>query len=285
MQNKKLLYSLVFSFAWAFNIFFRKLALNQGAAPLPFLLHSSIVSVLLLSFYIFTRKRKTLSFFSSQRALRQFLLMGIFVGAAWVFDTIGLTLTTSINYSFIMKNGFIFSILLAFYFFRESITRKKLFLILFLLLGAYFITTKGESFLPAAGDLVVLGASLLYSSATIVQKFLTKKMDAEVIGWGRVTSALLILFLFMGATRQLDFTFVTPSYILLAGILLSFTTVFLNKALSVSSVSYLTMMTMTVPVINAVLGTAFLGERMNTYQLVGGSLIIIGGILANKFKI
>lgn len=285
MQNKKLLYSLIFSVSWAFNIFFRKIALNQGVEPLPFLLTSSFVSVILLSLYVALLKRGKLTVFRTMPIAKLVVLMGLLVGAAWVFDTLGLSATSSINYSFILKTGFIFSIIFGLVFFREKITKTKLWLILVFGIGSYLITLQGSSFVPAAGDTLVILAALFYSGSTVAQKFLTKKVDPEVVGWARVSSAFLILFVWMSIIGSMNFTFESPTYILLAGILLSFTTVFINKALSVSSVSYLTMMTMTVPVISTILGLLFLKETMNIYEVLGGFLIVCGGIVVNKLKI
>jgi O-acetylserine/cysteine efflux transporter len=283
-MDKKLLYTLIFSVSWALNIFVRKLALNGGVSPLPFLFESSMVSVTVLTIYIAIKKRKDLSVFSSQKVFKQFLLMGMLIGAAWVFDTFGLTLTSSINYSFIIKSGLVFSILFAFIFFHEKLTKSKIIIILILLGGAYLITTGGNSLVPIKGDLIVIFASFFYSAATIVQKYLTKKVDPEVIGWGRVVSGMLILLLWLIVTKQPAFTNGYCLYILLAGILLSFTTVFINKALAVSSVSYLTIMTMTVPLINALLGIVFLDEIMNAYQIAGGIMILISGVVVNIKK-
>ena len=72
----------------------------------------------------------------------------------------------------------------------------------------------------------------------------------------------------------------TPVYVLLAGIASAFTTVYISKTISVSSVSYQTMMSMLTPVVNIYLGMTFLKEAINIYQILGGFLIIGSIILA-----
>ena len=73
--------------------------------------------------------------------------------------------------------------------------------------------------------------------------------------------------------------------VLLAAIFVTLTEIFLNKTLHISTASYMTMMSMLTPVIVIGLAFVFLGEIINLYQLIGGALIIISGILINRTNI
>jgi drug/metabolite transporter (DMT)-like permease len=74
-------------------------------------------------------------------------------------------------------------------------------------------------------------------------------------------------------------------YVLIVGFCLALTTIYLNKTLKESSVAYLSMMSMTVPVINSTLGLVFLKESVSIYQLVGGAMILGSIIMIQKLKI
>ena len=207
------------------------------------------------------------------------------VGFAWIADTWGLKLTTSINYSFIIKSGFVFSIIFAYIFFGEKITKHKMYLIILFLVGVYFLTTGGTSIIPKAGDLLVILAALFYSGSTIMQKNLVKQLDSDIVAWIRTSSAVFVLGIFLSFIHLQNFAIVEPVYIVIVGALLALTTIYLNKALTVSSVTYLTMMTMTVPVLNVLLGTLVLHESITSIQLVGGVIILLSAGVVQFLKI
>ena len=76
-----------------------------------------------------------------------------------------------------------------------------------------------------------------------------------------------------------------PSFVLISAILSTLTIIYLNKLLNLATASYATMMTMVVPVIVTVLGLIFLKEPINIFQILGGIIIIISGILVQKKNI
>ena len=282
--DRKFIYVSLFTLSWALAIFFRKLALNLGAHPVAFLMQSGLVSVSILTTYIALLKRKQLKKIK-KHTLKELGFMGLLVGFAWIADTWGLKLTTSINYSFIIKSGFVFSIIFAYIFFGEKITKHKMYLIILFLVGVYFLTTGGTSIIPKAGDLLVILAALFYSGSTIMQKNLVKQLDSDIVAWIRTSSAVFVLGIFLSFIHLQNFAIVEPVYIVIVGALLALTTIYLNKALTVSSVTYLTMMTMTVPVLNVLLGTFILHESITSIQLVGGVIILLSAGVVQFLKI
>src|SRR3989338_1875342 len=122
--DRKFIYVSLFTLSWALAIFFRKLALNLGAHPVAFLMQSGLVSVSILTTYIALLKRKQLKKIK-KHTLKGLGFMGMLVGFAWIADTWGLKLTTSINYSFIIKSGFIFSLMFSVFVLKERLSRNK----------------------------------------------------------------------------------------------------------------------------------------------------------------
>jgi len=52
-----------------------------------------------------------------------------------------------------------------------------------------------------------------------------------------------------------------------------------------STATYVSMMSMIVPVLNLILGSLFLNEQINFFQILGGSLVIFSGMQVQKLKI
>lgn len=284
MLDKKLLYVTIFSLSWALNIFFGKLALNTGIRPIAFTIQSTFIAAILLTIYIVLTRRKELGKINTG-VLRNLIFIGILVGAAYVAGTYGLKLSTSVNYSFLIKSTLVFTILLAAIFLREKIDKGKFLLMFTFIAGAYFITTGGTVIVPKVGDLLTFFTAFCFSSALIIQKPLTKKISPDVIGWGRVLFALVVVLLLAPFMKANIFEFTAPKFVVLVGVTSSILAVYINKTISVSSASYFTMMSMIVPVISSLLGILFLNETMNIFQVVGGILIILSGVFVQKLKI
>ncbi|MBL7150506.1 DMT family transporter [Candidatus Microgenomates bacterium] len=283
-MSKKLLYVLIFSLSWALLIFVNKLALNNGIKPVLYTIQTTFVSAILLTIYVFLTKKKELKEINAGVVKNLFFIGGM-VGIAYIAGIYGLKLSTSVNYGFLIKSTLVFSIIFAFIFLKEKMGRKKVLLLLIFLLGAYLITTNGVRVVPKVGDLLILFAAFCFSSVAIIQKQLTKKVSPEIIGWGRNFFALIVLLFLAFLARINVLEFISPQFVLIVGILSAVLAIYLSKTLSVASVSYMTMMSMSVPVINSLLGILFLKEIMSIFQIIGGILIISSGVLVHKWKI
>ena len=278
-MSKKLQYALIFNIAWISLIFFSKKALNSGAEPIPFVIENSIITLVLLTFYVYFSKRSSLRKIKI-RDFRVFTGIGAFVAIAWLSETYGLRLSTAINYSFIIETAFVFAVVLAFFFVGEVIHFKKILIMTAIMAGAYLVSTGGALIIPKPGDLLIVLAAFCYSLSNIMQKPVLKRVDPVIVGWMRFLFALLLLLVFITIFNTKNLVLVAPVYVLLAGIASAFTTVYISKTISVSSVSYQTMMSMLTPVVNIYLGMTFLKEAINIYQILGGFLIIGSIILA-----
>jgi len=64
-------------------------------------------------------------------------------------------------------------------------------------------------------------------------------------------------------------------YAILSGILLALTWIYLYRTLSVSTASYMTLMSMMTPIMVSVLAMVFLGEKLVGIQFFGAGLIVL----------
>lgn len=282
-MSKRLQFALTFNIAWTSLIFFSKKALNAGIEPIPFLVESSLVNLIVLSSYIYLFKRRAIEEIKN-KDFKSFIGIGVFVAVAWLTEVFGLRLSTAINYSFIIETSFVFAIVLAFFFLGEVIHRRKVLIMTTIMTGAYLMSTGGALIIPKSGDILIVIAAFCYSASNILQKPVLKRVEADVVGWARVLFSLFIILILTTIFNVNTFSLVAPLFIFLAGCSSAATTVYISKTISVSSVSYLTVMSMLTPVVNVFLGTTFLGETINIYQVVGGIFIIGSIILAQDKK-
>lgn len=283
-MSKKFIYVSIFSLSWALAIFVNKIALNGGSKPIPYTIQTTLIGVVLLMTYLFLTKRAEIKKIDLV-ILKKLFFIGALIGFGNLLGISGLRLSASVNYGFLIKSTLVFTILFAFIFLRERMDKKKALLLLVFILGAYLITTGGKTIIPKIGDLLTVMAACCFSATAVFQKQLVKKVSPEIIGGGRNFFALLVLLFLVPFIKTEVLEIISPHLVIISGALGAIITVSLNKTLSVATASYMTMMSMSVPVINALLGTVFLKESMNIFQITGGILIVSSGILVNKWKI
>ena len=74
-------------------------------------------------------------------------------------------------------------------------------------------------------------------------------------------------------------------FILFASIAEAFALLFMNRTIYISNVTYYSMMSMLTPILNVFLGIIFLNETLSFIQIIGGSILIISGILVQRLKV
>lgn len=283
MLTEKFRYAFTFCLAWALLIFVTKKALNLGVEPMPFVIQSNLIALIILTVYIYSARYKEFKKIRLKDFI-SFFFIGIIETIGFLTDIFGLRSSTSINYSLLARSSFIFSIVLAYIFLKEGIHRKKLILMAVFIGGIYLVTAGGAKLLPKEGDFLIILSAFCYSSSAVVQKPLLKRISPIILSWARKLFPLLVyllasFFIQIGTVKYSAFSLTFLPYILIAGILTLFTTVYVIKTLSVATLSYLTMMVTSVPVMTIILGTLFLGETINFYQFIGG-VFIMGSIIA-----
>ncbi len=284
MEKKKLVYVMVACFSTALIFFFTKLGLNYGHSPLSFIVQTNAISVLLLTSYIIFSKKSSFSLLD-KASLKYLLPIGALMAIGVVGEVSSLNLTTTVNYSFLNRTSVVFTIVLAFFLLKEKLGKAKIALILPLFLGVYLVTTRGQVAIPHTGDLIAVGAALLFSFVLILQKLLLQRTDPYFVSWGRALFTALILFFSALLFSSSSMFSVISIYPVIVAVFITLANVAINKVLEISTAAYFTMMAMSIPLINLALGWMFLGEIITPLQLAGGMLILLSGILVQKLKI
>jgi len=284
MINRKLIYIGIFSFSWALKIFFNKIALSKDVNPISFITQAVFVSTLILTIYVIIHVKNEIKHLNIS-IYKELFFAGCFLGIGYIVGLYGLKYSTSINYSFTIKSTIIFTPLLAILILKEKRDKNRVFLLFAFIIGLYLIISGGKLILPQAGDLFTLIAAFCFSCVVIVQKILTKKVNSIIVAWGRTFFALPV-FVIIAFLMRADITkIVFPGLVFIVGFLVAVMAISINKSINISTATYVSMMSMIVPILNIILGCLFLNESINIFQILGGSLVVFSGIQVQKLKI
>ncbi|OGV91348.1 hypothetical protein A2783_05235 [Microgenomates group bacterium RIFCSPHIGHO2_01_FULL_45_11] len=285
-MNKPLVYVSLFSIFWAFNILASRYVLQRGIHPLTLSAQSLLLTTLMLLVYVFLFRRQVI-WRSSRSSTSGAIISGVVGGGlAGIVSAYGLQLSTSINFGFLIKTATAFTVLFAFLFLKEPLSRIKVFYVGIILVGAYLLSTGGKLIVPQVGDIFILLAAVGYAGAAVInRKIIKKDIDPDVVSFFRALMGFLVAgpvaFLVAGSI----FSTVLLFPVLLASFFQALLYVYLNKTLAVASASYMTMMSSMVPVIVTIFAMPLFSERLTIVQALGAGLILLGGIATQKTKI
>ncbi len=288
---------LMFSVFWASQIFISKLAFIRGAQVIPYQLTITLIGLGALSILIMPKARFEFAVLLREKPKTFWKLYAANMlqsGVGNILSIIGISLTVAINAGFLVKLSTVTTILFAWLILGEKLSPLKIITMITMLGGAYLLTTKAQTLLPQAGDLLILMACFCWSLGTA---FIAKILKAGAISPDVITyqkplaglpiflglAGILGLFpnLFSEFDSALSCCTFSPEflpYALGSGIGLALTWTFLLRTLNVTTASYMTMMSMLTPVLVSFLAIIFLGETMNWIQMIGVGLILLSGV-------
>ncbi len=242
---------------------------------------------LFISLY-FNKVNKKKSF--SKVSWKWLLFIGVVGGgfAFWLYFA-GLKLTLAGRAAFIHKTLPIYAGILAFIFLKEKISKRQLIAMGVMLFGLIVMELQGISFGVRVGDLMVLGATVLWAvENTVAKKVMINKESNWVVTFARMFYGSLILFAIILILGKFDLIFaLSPTqvlFIVISGILLFFYVLTWYWGLKYINLSKAAMILLIAPVITLVLGMIYLDENVTVLQLVGSLLILIGGFFIARVK-
>ena len=221
------------------------------------------------------------------------ILIGVIGGGlAFLLYFSGLSLTTSSRAAFLHKTLPIYTTVLAFIFLKERVSRVQSLGLLAMLIGAFFVVSSDISPAefwtnPQLGDMLVLGATMLWGVENVLVRFALIKDESNlVVSFARMFIGSLFLFaavLALGKTGAL--LSLTPAQ--LGNVLVStgvlFAYVFCYywslKLINVSKASALLLLA---PVITLLIGIYVFGEPFPLLQRIGSVLILVGAFVVAK---
>ncbi len=284
-RHKALGMVVFMSFFWATQITMSKIALNAGARPMPFLFQMLCVAAVIISVITLATRRHALSGLRRQYLVP--LLSIALVGSvlANISGYYGLEQSSSVNYGFLIKSAVIFTVVLAYLFLDEHVSHHKLVLLAGLIAGVYLVTTQGKGIVPSRYDLLIILSAFFYASSNTIAKSVLFDIEPQIVAFFRTCGGVVLLGAALALAGEPLFEVVRYDHVVVTGIILACMQMVMYRALRITSVSYLSMMSMMTPVIVTVLGIVFLKESFTAVQTAGGCLILICGVFIYKKKI
>lgn len=298
MLNTPLINVLLFSLFWALQIFVTKLGFLAGAQLFTFTLQTGIITFLITSLYVLPRKFSEIKKIPKSTIGLLIFASAVHGGLGGVLSNAGIQLTSAINAGFLFQFTTVSTTTFAWIFLKEQMNFAKILSIFAVLIGSFFLITKGQFIVPHIGDIFILLACISWSSANIIiRKTLKKtKISADIVTFLRPVGGLPIVFLFISLSQVYSqsfkqnipvnlFDFHQIIYVFCNALFVLALTTFLNRTLKVASASYMTIMSSITPIIVAFFAMIFLKENLSFIQLMGICLILSSSIITHYLKV
>jgi len=247
--------------------------------PSPVFVFFRVVFAFPFIFY-FAVKRAGIKEFFRLKPFWPLFISGIFLAVNWIFFFWALNLTTISTVVVLYYTGPIVSIILAVLFLREKFNKNILFAVILALIGVV-ISNFDNGFKFNLGAFIALFAGISYGFLGFFSKIATMHHRAvSVTAWQILISIILTApFLFL---NDFEFSFVTLIIVLIAGIVHTALALFLwYDSLNFISVSIASILQY-LDIFFAMLFGLFLGQIPTFYQLTGGVLIALAGVVGSR---
>ena len=197
----------------------------------------------------------------------------------------GLATTSATNVVLLLNIEVVLTCLIAYFWLKEKLTKEQIIGTVIMFLGIAVITTRGFNLGMDfnGGDFLILAATLFWAIATVIFKKYLSKIAPELAVlfrniFGVVFLTLMIVLIFphqVNDVIHLDFsTILVLIAFSVLGIFLA--QLFWYRALEMISASKVSTITLSEPLFGILFVALLLGEGINSYQLAGGALVLLG---------
>ena len=212
------------------------------------------------------------------KELRYVILIGIFAALGSIFAFLGLSVGRASHAGFFFQFEVFFAAILAFFILKEKLYKIQIRGLLIMFIGAYiFGTSLSYSF--ETGSLFFLGSALLWGANDVIVKNKIKHFSPFFLAFGRNFFSLIILFpisvqYIPDNLKKLEIQDIF--YFLLYGLIAAGLIILLYSAFKYVKTAEAVSYQLLAPIITGVIAFYIFGERLNTIQLIGGAIILVG---------
>jgi drug/metabolite transporter (DMT)-like permease len=208
----------------------------------------------------------------------QLFLAGFFLFAHFYTWFLSVQLTSVANAMILFCTNPIFTMLLAWYFFSERITARMCFTLLLAVLGVVILVGDGSSASAFTGDILGLICGLFFSGYMLASKSVRKDLPNLPFAFFTylVCGALFFLVAKIGGDPLWGYG--SNTWLSLAGLAFGSTLLghsLLTFCLQYFPVGFISVATLTEPVIAAATGYWLLGESLTGFDILGMLLVIV----------
>ena len=231
--------------------------------------------------FYFAVKRAGIKEFFKLNPFWPLLVSGVFLGVNWIFFFWALNLTDISTVVVLYYLGPIVSIILAVIFLKEKMNKYILFASFLAVLGVMISNFKNGGIEFNLGVFIALMAGISYGILGFFSKIATMHHRAVMVtAWQILISIFLTLpFLFF---NEFDLSVKTLIIVLIAGVVHTALALFLwYDALNFISVSMASILQY-LDIFFAMIFGLFIGQTLTVYQIIGGILIALAGMIGVK---
>ncbi len=288
MRISSVIYLVIYASMLAAGHVLQKMVLNHGVDRFVFAFLRIGSGFVIITALLLQKKYKPVQVV--KRNIRHFLVLGIcFSGIGILMKLWGLSYTTATNASFVMSLSSMAVAFFAFLLLKEKAHRGFYLVALAMIGGVYLVTTGGQWLMPRKGDIIILVLAFLIGFMQVYGKRVLKTLSVLEVSFGRSLVGMIFLGLLIPLFSERGFGSI-PSFpvlllVLANGVTFSSSIMLFYKALQVEGASNTGMFSLLVPVITTVFGYLLLDEGLNLYQIIGGSVILVGSYWISRSRV
>jgi len=205
-------------------------------------------------------------------------VLGFFAALGSIFAFLGLSMGRANEAGFLFQLEAFFAAILAFLFLKEKLSQNQVRGLVLMLIGGYIFSTS-FSFSFDIGGLFFIGSAFVWGINDIVVKRKRKILSPFFLAFGRNFFSLLILFplalQYLPENLQ-KLTGQDAFLLLLYGLIVSGLILSLYFAFGYIKTAEALSYQLFSPILTASLAFFIFGEHLNTIQLIGGGVILVG---------
>ena len=272
------------------NVFIGKIGVTAIKDPIVFTtLKNAAVAVLLLGTFMVFRRWHEVRALTKQHWLK-LLAIGIVGGSVpFALFFIGLSRTTALNATLIHKTLFLWVLLLAIPILKERMTRGQ-WIGIGMVAAANLFIGGFQGFKLNAGELMILGATILWAVENIIAKKVLKNVSSLTVSAARMVFGSVILMVFVamrgGGDAATQLTAVQWGWTLLSSALLVGYVLTWYAALKRAPATYVAVLLVPATLITNVLTAVFITHAFPFVQFMNALFVTVGAFLlircANK---
>ena len=286
-MKKGIYLSLITAVVSGFSIFASKIFVAK-LDPLVFTTLKNLFVAVILSFMILNKRHiDSLMKLNRKDVLRLILIGLIGGGIPFALFFTGLSMTSAATGAIIHKTLFIWVAILAYFFLKEKFGFLQIIGYVLIIASAIFIA-KINKFSLGTGELMMLGATILWAVENVIAKGTLKNVSSELMGWARMTVGSVVLFaivLFQG--KSIAITGLSQAQlasVLIGGILLTAYVLTWYKALSYAPASLVTVILTLSTLITSSLSAMFITHNFPAVEIMSNVMLAVGVIAILKIS-
>jgi len=286
-MKKGIYLSLITAIVSGFSIFASKIFVTK-LDPLVFTTLKNLFVAVILSFMILNKSHiQSLLKLNRKDVLRLILIGLIGGGIPFALFFTGLSMTSAATGAIIHKTLFIWVAILAYFFLKERFGILQILGYILIIASAIFIA-KINKFSLGAGELMILGATILWAVENVIAKRTLANVPSELVAWARMTIGSVVLFsvvLFQG--KSIAITGLSQEQIisvLIGGILLTTYVLTWYKALSYAPASLVAVILTLSTLITSSLSAMFITHNFPGVEILSNVMLAVGVIAILKIS-